>query len=75
MREFGSIPDRCKIIFLFPTASRPALDHPSSNPVDTGRREWEFLGIKRPRREADQPPPLSVELYVHSPIRRQVTLN
>jgi hypothetical protein len=58
-------------IFLFTTASRPALG-PTQSPI-----RWEAgalsLGIKRPGREADYSPPFTaevkecVELYLHSP--------
>jgi hypothetical protein len=60
-------------IFLFTTASRPALG-PTQPPI-----QWVpgalFLGVKRPGREADHSPPYSaeikerVELYLNSPIR------
>jgi hypothetical protein len=60
-------------IFLFTTASRPALG-PIQPPI-----QWVAgalsLGVKRPGREADHSPPSRaevkecVELYLHSPIR------
>jgi hypothetical protein len=60
-------------IFLFTTASRPALG-PTQPP-----KKWVSgslsLGVKRPGREADRSPPSSaevkecVEIYHHSPIR------
>jgi hypothetical protein len=58
-------------IFLFPTASGPALG-PTQPPM-----QWVLgalsVGLKRPVREADHSPPCSaevkecVELYLHSP--------
>jgi hypothetical protein len=60
-------------IFLFTTASRPALG-PTQPPI-----QWVpgalSLGVKRSGREVDHSPPSSaevkecVELYLHSPIR------
>jgi hypothetical protein len=60
-------------MFLFTTASRTALG-PTQPAV-----QWVsgalYLGVKRPKREADHSPPSSaefkecVELYFHSPIR------
>jgi hypothetical protein len=56
-------------IFLFSTASRPALG-PTQPPVQSVS-ETRSPGVKRYMREADHSPPLStewmVELYLHSP--------
>jgi hypothetical protein len=58
-------------IFLFTTASRPALG-PTQSPIQWVPRALS-LGVKRPRCEADHSPPSSVEskecmeLYIHSP--------
>jgi hypothetical protein len=59
------------VIFLFTTASRPALE-PTQPPIQWVPETF-FLRIKRPVREADHSPPSStevkecVELYFHSP--------
>jgi hypothetical protein len=57
-------------IFLFITASRPAME-PTQSPIQWV--PWALsLGVKRPGREADHSPPSSaevkecVELYLHS---------
>jgi len=47
-------------IFLFSTASRPALV-PTHPPIQWLKGGFSF-GIKRPRREADQSPPSSAEV-------------
>jgi hypothetical protein len=54
----GFIPSRGKI-FLFSTASRPAMG-PTQPPI-----KWvlgDFLGVKRPQREANHSPPTSAEV-------------
>jgi hypothetical protein len=57
-------------IFLFTTASRPALE-PTLTPIQWVSGAF-FLGVNRPRREADHSPPPSVEVrnawsYTSSP--------
>jgi hypothetical protein len=47
-------------LFLFTTASRPALV-PTQPPIPWVPGPF-FLGIKRPRREADHPPPSSADV-------------
>jgi hypothetical protein len=46
-------------IFLFTTASIPALEPPTSYPL---RTRGSFPGVKRPGREADRSPPSGAEV-------------
>jgi hypothetical protein len=70
---WGSIPRQGVGIFLFTTASRPALE--LTQPPIQRVPGVLSLRVERPRREADHSPPSIAEvkefvkLYLHSPIR------
>ena len=69
----GRSGDRVPVVsrFFAPVQTSPGA-HPASYTIGT----WSFLGVKRPGRGVDQPPPSSaevegrVELYICSPSRR-----